>query len=590
MNKQRTVLKIAGESGMGIASVGEIITKSLQKYGFNIFAEREFPSLIKGGVQNYQINFSQNLKVRSLHTEVDVALGLDREGLKDCLHNLKEGGILIHGFDRWNKVLKDLPNQVGQKGIKMYEVPARELAVSVGGNVLMVNTVLVGFLFKILGLNLEILETQIRQTFSSKPAIVEVNVFCAKAGYNFEPEDQKVDIQKPVEKIEREKGQIVIDGNTSLVLGALQAGVRAYFAYPMSPSTSVLNYFAQTAEKTGVLVEQVEDEITVANMTIGAMHAGTRALCATSGGGYDLMTETVSLAGIIEVPLVIINVQRPGPATGLPTWTAQADLNLAIYSSHGEFARLVVAVSDPEDAYLKIQHAFNFAEKFQIPVIILSEATIAMSFTSCDEFKTGLVKIERNLVNETELDDLKSEDRFAITENGVSKRWIPGSSKAHYFANGDEHWSDGSLTEEGDKSALMQEKRNKKIKALLTDLPEPELFGSQEPDILLIGWGSTKNVVLDTIDLLKTEKPNLKIGYLHYSYLYPLKIEKLLNLIAKIPNYFILEGNYQGQFANLIQTYTHLTPAEINLRKFLKYNGRAFYVDEMVEFVLGKIK
>jgi len=568
----------------GLSSVGEPLQKALKRLGFFIHSEREFPSTIKGGKASNTFNISTQ-PVRSLSQKIDIAIGLDREGVKDALETLSNGGILIHAFDRWNKVIKDLPAQEEAKNLRVVLIPAREIAVENGGSLIMVNTVLLGYLWKVLGFEIEILKTEIAEQFSSKPGLINLNLKCLEAGYNYDSGESlpALNIAKPVEILKT----ILIDGNTSLALGAIQAGVRAYYAYPMSPSTSILVYLAKVSHKTEMLVKQAEDEITAVQMALGSMHMGTRSLVFTSGGGFDLMTETISLSGMIEVPLVVGIVQRPGPATGLPTWTSQADLNLAIYSGHGEFSRIVIAVSDPTSCYLEIQNAFNLAEKYQTPVIILSEATIAMSYETVGVFEDNLIPVVRNLVKPENLESLQNSDRYKITENGISQRWLPGQSKTTFFANGDEHWEGGELTEEADKSEQMIAKRLRKTETIIAELPEPEIYGMEKTKLAIIGWGSTKNVILDAIEILKDQ--NIEVNYLHYTYLWPLKTDKFLKFIETNPNFFIIEGNHGGQLADLLQKETNLNPQEIDQRKLNKWNGRPFFVEEIIEFVKTKI-
>jgi len=319
---------------------------------------------------------------------------------------------------------------------------------------------------------------------------------------------------------------------------------------------------------------------------------GTRALCATSGGGYDLMTETVSLSGMIETPFVCVVVQRPGPATGLPTWTGQADLNLVIYSSHGEFPRVVLACSDAESCFENVQVAFNLAEKYQVPVIVLSEANIAMSYNTITKFEEGKIEIERGLESppnpldkggDLELkiknEELVSADRYKITDSGLSKRWLPGTSEAVYFANGDEHWEDGSVSEDGEKVKLMISKRIKKMELIEKEILQPEVFGPEKAKLSFVGWGSTKNTVLDVMAELNTE--GAEINYLHYNFLWPLKTEKLVEFFKQNPNIYLIEGSHEGQLGALIKQKTGLDFKD----KFLKWNGRPFYVEETVEFV-----
>ncbi|MEI6729133.1 MAG: 2-oxoacid:acceptor oxidoreductase subunit alpha [bacterium] len=576
--QNRTTIKVAGESGMGIESAGMIIMKALKQLGFYIYGEREFPSLIKGGRANIQINFSKN-KVRSLSDVIDIGLGLDREGVLECLDTVKEGGILIHGFERWNKVIKDLPTRAEARNLKVIQLPAREIALENGGNIVMVNVVLLGFLWQVLGLDITSLKSQIALQFAKKPELLQVNYACAEGGYNFKSDIliEPVVQQSVVTQLDTAE-KLLIDGNSSIVLGGVHAGTRAYYAYPMSPSSTVLVYMSKIAKKYGILVKQAEDEITVAQLTLGSMHAGTRAFCATSGGGLDLMTETISLSAMVETPLVIVNAQRPGPATGLPTWTGQADLNMAIYSAHGEFPRVVIACSDPESCFENVQHALNYAEKFQIPVILLTEANIAMGYTTVKPFQQNTIAIERGLTTDSnELESIAQSDRYKITDTGVSKRWLPGSSKSVYFANGDEHWEGGELNEDSDKAKLMIDKRNAKTAQIVKELPEPEVFGTEIADISFVGWGSTKNTILDALDILKEH--GLSANYFHYNFVWPLKTEKFVEFFKANKKIILAEGNLQGQLGSLLEGQTGLKFHQ----KLLKYNGRPFTIEDILE-------
>lgn len=570
----RVVIKIAGESGMGIESSGMIVMKALKKMGFWIYGEREFPSLIKGGRANIQINFSQK-RIYGMSGNIDISVAVDREGLLDSLETTKNGGIIINGFERWNKVVKNLDSIASEKNLQVIHLPAREIALTSGGNIIMVNVVLLGYLWKILGLELESLHDQINHQFASKKDLLPVNLACSRAGFDFEPENGHPNFETKVEidNLNATEEKMLIDGNSSLVLGAVSAGVRTYFGYPMSPSSSILTYIAEIADEYGILVKQAEDEITAVQMTLGAMHMGTRSLTSTSGGGFDLMTETISLSAMTETPLVSIIAQRPGPATGLPTWTGQADLNLAIHAGHGEFTKLVVGGSDPESCYYLIQKTFNLAEKYQIPAIILTEASIGMSYSTVPQFDQN-IPVERYL--EESNPELKQENRFEITETGVSKRWIPGSSEAVYFANGDEHWSGGELTEEADKAQQMIQKRNYKEKFLLEDLPEPELFGKTEAKITIVGWGSTKKAVLDSLEILNSR--GIEINYLHYEFLWPVKTKNIKSIFEKGNNLILIEGNYEGQFGTILEQKAGVKFS----KKLLKYNGRPVVLEDVV--------
>ncbi|MBI5414449.1 2-oxoacid:acceptor oxidoreductase subunit alpha [Candidatus Peregrinibacteria bacterium] len=573
----RHVIKITGASGSGLLSTGEILMKALKRQGFYMNADREYPSLIKGGHANFQVNFSTE-KVHALSQKVDLFLAVDRVGLKEYIHTAPKGSIFVHGDERYKLIVPNVEKKAEELSVRLVYLPARQIAYSFGGNELMTNMVLLGLAWRVLGLPLNKLQEEVEKRFASKPKILEIDLKCLKAGYdaNGIPDLPKLDISHP----KKTPKTMLINGTEALCLGAIHAGVRAYYAYPMSPSSGILTYIAKKAKETGMLVKQGEDEITVAEMTLGSMFMGTRALSATSGGGYDLMTETVSLSGITETPFVIVNCQRPGPGTGLPTWTCQGDLDLALYSSHGEFPRAVLACSDPESSYELIQHALNIAEKYQIIVVVLTEKTILESRMTTEFFELKKIPIERGIVTDPNaLKNLVSKNRYEFTESGVSLRWLPGSGPAHYYANGDEHHEDGTLAEDAEPAKKMMEKRMRKLKTVEETLPEPEIYGSPKgADVSFVGWGSTKNVMLDAIQEAKLLK--LSINYLHYDYVWPLKTKVAQKFFEENKNVCLVEGNYLGQFGTLFEAKSGLKFQE----KFLKYDGRAFYLEEVLEF------
>ncbi len=581
MIMNRTTIKITGESGMGLSSVGSIIAKTLKRMGFYMHVDREFPSLIKGGHANVQIDFSDK-PVHCLSNQVDIVVALDRTGLEEYVKTLKTGGILIHGYER-HQLIKGLKQKAEERKLNVLFLPARQISYNFGGNETIATMVLIGLLWKALGFDLVELEKEVKARYGKNPEFLRLDLLCLHEGYKTDV------IALPTSYKLQATNSLLLNGNQAIALGAIHCGVRAYYAYPMSPSSSILTSMANWANEFGLVVKQGEDEITVAQMAIGSMHMGARALAATSGGGFDLMTETVSMAGMIECPLVIIIAQRPGPATGLPTWTSQGDLNLAIFSAHGEFPRIVLAASDQTSCFELIQHAFNLAEEFQTPVMLLTEKQIAEAETTTPLFEQNKIPIKRGLVEGEELKNLKSEDRYKITDSGISKRWIPGSSKAFYFANSDEHWESGVLTEEGDKSGIMMDKRMRKMKAIEAALPEPVVYGPKNADISFVGWGSSKGVMLDAIRHLNSPKnpkdpkaPNSPtLNYLHFDYLWPLKTSVLNTFFEQNKNVHLIENNYQGQLGNLIEGQTGLKFKG----RLLKWNGRPFFVEEVQKHI-----
>jgi len=561
---------------MGLLSVGRIVSRALKDMGFYVNSDREYPSLIKGGYSSVQIDFSAK-PIRSLSSSVDVVIALDLPGLVEYFDDVKRGGVLIHAFDRFDQ-MKGMEQRVKKRGIKLLYLPAREIAHSLGGRELMVNMVLLGLLWRVLGFDLKELESEVRKQFAKRPKILEIDLKCNESGYRAEGIKEL-----PQFKVKRPTGKpktILLDGNMALALGIIHCGVRAHYAYPMSPSSGLLTYLANFSHHSGMVVKQAEDEITAANNAVGSMFMGTRTTVATSGGGFDLMTETFSLAGMTETPLVIIVGQRPGPATGLPTWSCQGDLNLAIHAGHGEYGRMVIAASDQTSCYELIQHAMNYAETYQVPIVLLYEKVIAESQTTITPFKQKKIPIKRGLVTGKRLAKLKSTDRYKITKSGVSLRWLPGTAKVGYYGNSDEHRENGVLTELGDECKAMYDKRVRKLDTILNVLPEPVIYGPKtKADFSFVGWGSSKNTVFDVMEVLKEK--GIKVNYLHYEYLWPLKTSGFEHFFKNNKNVHILEGNREGQLANLIEAKTGLSfKGRLN-----KYNGRPFFLDEVVDYI-----
>jgi 2-oxoglutarate ferredoxin oxidoreductase subunit alpha len=426
-----------------------------------------------------------------------------------------------------------------------------------------------GALWNLLALDSEILNSSIINVFNKTKEIEDANVACANAGKEMLESDESILTRFKIS--EKPKEKISISGNEAMALGAYAAGVRAYFAYPMTPSSPVLQTISHFASKTGIIVKQAEDEITAVNMVIGANHAGTRAMCGTSGGGFDLMTEALSLSGITETPLVVILAHRPGPATGAPTWTAQGDLNLAIFAGHGQFLRIVLAPGDNQESFEMIAEAHNLAEKFQTPVIIMNDKYLGETLYTTDPFSSESITIDRGEILENPTPESM---RYQFTESGISPRWFPGTPGNTFVGNSDEHDEKGHSVEDADKVEAMISKRIKKESTAHSIIPEPEYFGSENAETVFIGWGSTKHIMLDAMK----ENPD-KIGFLYFKYISPLRKEKLIELKDKGKKFVAIENNEKGHFADYIQMQTGIMIPE----RILKFDGRPFFIEEVVE-------
>lgn len=571
---KRFSIKFGGESGQGINSLGEILAKALKNSGYKIFGYREYPSLIRGGYASYQIDVANDL-INSSSQYCDILVCSSRRSIYQYIRDLRPNGILIHTLTAVT-FKPDDQDFIKQNNIQVKYVDALTLAKQQGGNALMSNMILLGALSEIIGLDLTAVEHIVSEQFADKPKLLEIDLKCLKVGHELNIANY------PLAFIKHEgwHESKIITGNHAIALGAISAGARAYYSYPMTPASSILTYLAETSHESGMLVKQAEDEITAAQMALGSMHMGTRAFTGTSGGGFDLMTETISLAGIIETPLVLVLAQRPGPATGLPTWTSAGDLNLAIHAGHGEFPRIVLSASDFETAYSLIQHAFDLAEKFQTAVILLTEKQIAEGLYNVKDLPQDLV-IQRYLISESDVTEKTNLQRYQFTEDGISPRWLPGSDLHQYNSNGDEHDEIGDVNEEALNAKLIAEKRMKKMNLITQSLPEPTLYGDKDADITFIGWGSVKPVVDDVRKILEQNNNSLKICYLHFDYLFPLKTEKLSEILEFAKRPVLIENNYLGQLGQLITSETGYKFRQ----KLLKYDGRPFFIEDILNFI-----
>lgn len=571
---KRFAIKFGGESGQGINSLGEILAKALKNSGYKIFGYREYPSLIRGGYASYQIDIA-NDTINSSSQFCDILVCSSRRSIYQYLRDLRQNGILIHTLTAVSFKPEDQEFIKSQNIVVKY-IDALTLAKEQGGNALMSNMILLGALCEIIGLDLSAVEHIVSEQFADKPKLLEIDLKCLKVGHELNIADYPLTFTKHEGWHESK----IITGNHGIALGAISAGVRAYYSYPMTPASSILTYLAETSHESGMLVKQAEDEITAAQMALGSMHMGTRAFTGTSGGGFDLMTETISLAGIIETPMVLVLAQRPGPATGLPTWTSAGDLNLAIHAGHGEYPRIVISASDFESAYSLIQSAFDLAEKFQTPVIFLTEKQIAEGLYNIKDLPQD-IEINRHLVSKTENTNNTNLKRYQFTENGISPRWLPGSDLPQYNANGDEHDEIGDVNEESLNAKLIAEKRMKKLELITSSLPDPVLYGDEQADITFIGWGSVKPVVKDVRDIFIQNNNPLKVNYLHFDYLFPLNTEKLLEVLKEAKRPVLIENNYLGQLGKLITSETGFNFNE----KLLKYDGRPFFIEDILNFI-----
>lgn len=563
MPVNRYCIKLGGESGQGINTLGLLLSRAIKSIGYNIFSSREYPSLIKGGVASYQIDLASKY-IASSSKSCHILVILDPEAVHEYLHSLNPNGILLYD-DEQVVFTQEEQDLIKQNNVNVIYLDSQTIAVNAGGSPIMSNIVMTSFLWKILGFNPEDLANIVKETFTSKgEEVINKNILCLNAGYNNVEFKEEFTQKSYIPELPTEKKDCkILTGNDAIALGAISAGVRAYYGYPMTPATSIFKYLGNTYKETGILIKQAESEITAVQMALGSMAMGTRALTATSGGGFDLMQETISCAGITETPLVIVLAQRIGAGTGVPTWTGSSDIHTAVKSGHGEFPKAVLCVSDIQSGYTLIQQAFNIAEIYQIPVIVLTEKQIAESIFTVETLPQPL-QIQRGTYD--------GENRYSITDTGISPRWIPSFDKKPYLNTSDEHNQNSQSTENGEEIKAMSDKRMQKDTTLLNNLPEPTLYGDPNASTVLVGCGSTKNPVLDAIN------EGMSVAYLHYEYLYPTKTQTLMNFVASGKRIILVENNQTGELGKI------LTEASgyIFREKILKYDGRPLFLENIL--------
>ncbi|HEX9059500.1 MAG TPA: 2-oxoacid:acceptor oxidoreductase subunit alpha, partial [Clostridia bacterium] len=437
------------------------------------------------------------------------------------------------------------------------------------GNVKALGSAAIGALLKLIGLELSHTEGVVSEIFHNE-AIATQNFEAIKKGY-------ELTSKKYSTKAPGIDGRILINGNEAIALGALASGCKFYSAYPMTPSTSIMNYLATKIHEAEIVVEQAEDEIAAINMAIGASYAGVRSMTGTSGGGFSLMVEAVGLSGMMEIPLVIAEIQRPGPVTGLPTRTEQSDLKFVISCSQGEVPRMVIALKTPEDAFYQTARAFDLAYKYQIPVILLGDQFLADYTTAIKPFDFDKVKIENYYKND---DYINNEYiRYSITEDGISPMIIPGKTPGRtVLVDSDEHDETGHITESSEVRIRMADKRLRKLETLRNDILEPEFIGADSFHILLVAWGSTYGPVREAVEVLN-KNGDTKYAALVFGDIWPLPTRTLLEKASPGIKIINIEQNATGQLASIITECTGIKCS----KSILKYDGRQLSGDEIVE-------
>jgi 2-oxoglutarate ferredoxin oxidoreductase subunit alpha len=465
-------------------------------------------------------------------------------------------------------------------------VPFKKILSDLKGQPVMKNTIAMGAGLAILGSDLLIINEILEKQFLRKgQEVIDFNKKFAQLGHDHVKQNFSQHIKQDLAKRESEQ-KLVMSGNDAFSLASTIADCRIYCAYPMTPSSTVLTTMASWSEKTGIIVRHAEDEISVINTALGASFAGVRAAVGTSGGGFALMVESVSFAGVAEMPIVIFLSQRAGPATGMPTWTEQGDLLFAVHAGHGEFPKIVLAPGDVEEMVNLTAKAFNLADIYQTPVIVMSDMFLSESHKTLakkfiDEFALAY-KIDRGktVIASTEQKYL----RYRVTDDGISERLIPGQKGFFYQANSYEHIEDGHTTEEAQPRKSQVDKRNKKSETYLrTHFVAPKVFGELEKSkTVFVAWGSMKGPILEAQKILKER--GTETAFLSFTHLYPMNRDMILPLFNEARRYILVENNSQAQFGKLLLMETGIEIKE----KLLKYDGRPFWPEEIAQYVNSK--
>ena len=579
MRLNDVTLKAGGEAGTGVATVGAIFAKLMQRCGLYVFMINDYPSLIKGGHNTISVRVSPE-RIHSLSEGVDILIALDKKTAALHYQEITHDGAII--FDSTKIKTEDLPTD--RADIRRVGVPLSEIATKAGGDIYF-NQAAMGATLALLGMDLAKYDRMIEKTFNKKgPQVVSQNQQAAKAGWDHVKSTYPTPFGITIQPQELPYRTLFLNGNDAVCAAAVAAGVQLVAEYPMSPSSSVLHWMAAHASKYNIVVKHTEDEIAAMNWLCGAGFTGVRCLTATSGGGFSLMAEALGNAGIAEIPCVVVEDQRAGPSTGLPTYTDQSDLTFALHASHGEFPRIVACPGDPQEAFYMTIDVFNMADLVQAPAIILMDKYLAEASATIPSIKTEQIRIDRGLLQtDAQMSNAVNFKRHALTPSGISPRSIPGQKNGIHVCSSYEHDETGYTSEDPQMRMAMIDKRERKMKVISPLLYQPLFFGAQDSPYLLISWGSTKGVALEALKRLKTL--GIGVKFMHIRYASPFATETIAAAIKQAERTMILEGNSTGQMRNRIREKTGLLVDEL----YRRYDARPFEVEEIVEAVKTRL-
>jgi len=564
--------KVGGQQGEGIESTGEIFSIALNRLGYYLYGYRHFSSRIKGGHTNNKIRVSTT-QVRSISDDLDILVAFDQETIDVNFHELREGGIVV-ADSKFNPTIPD------DSEVTLYAVPFTEIATELGTS-LMKNMVAVGASSALLDLDINVYREVVQEIFGRKgQQIVDKNMEAIHSGAEYLREQLGGNVKTmQLEKADGKKRMFMI-GNDAIAMGALAGGARFMPAYPITPASEIMEYLITKLPEFGGTVIQTEDEIAACTMAIGANYAGVRSLTASAGPGLSLMMEAIGLSGITETPLVIVDTQRGGPSTGLPTKQEQSDLMAMIYGTHGEIPKVVMAPSTVQEAFYDIVDAFNIAEEYQVPVIFLTDLQLSLGKQTVEPLEFDKINIRRGKLElDPELPESPNKDyfkRFEVTEDGVSRRIVPGTKNGIYHVTGVEHDESGKPSEVATNRKAQMDKRLRKLNNLKFDTPVHKNVKYEDADILIVGFNSTRGTIEEAMDRLELD--GIKANHAHIRLLHPFPTEELLPLVRSAKKVVVVENNATGQLANIMKM--NVGNAE-KISNLLKYDGNPFLPHEI---------
>lgn len=561
-NKEDIAIVLCGAAGQGIQTVEALLTRTLKRSGYYVFTTREYMSRVRGGVNSTAIRISSN-PVRAFIDRIDILIPLNEEAIPHLKHRITANTLIIGE----EKFLNSLP----ELAYKKLEIPFLETSKELGGTIY-ANIIALGVILRLFTEDKSIINKLLNENFASKgKEVVNANIKAVNKGYEIIEEllnSEKFQINFDIRKNPQIINDYILDGTQAIALGAIAGGCNFACFYPMAPSTGIGTFLAQHALDFGMIVDQSEDEISVINKTLGASYAGARAFVSTSGGGFSLMGEGVSLAGMAELPIVIVVGQRPGPATGMPTRTCQEDIELVLHAGAGFFPRVIFSPGTIEDAFKLTQKAFNITQEYHVPVFILTDQYLVDSYYSISSLDHEDLRIEKHFIKTN-----KDYERYKFTENGVSPRGLPGYGDGLVDADSHTHDEFGEITEDPILRKKSVQKRFKKLGLLRKIAIPPEFIGNKSFKYLIVSWGTNYYLIKEALEQLDRDD----IAFLFFNQIYPIH-KSVLDYLIKAEIKIAIEQNPTGQFAKLLENETH-----INMNhRILKHSGYVFSVEEII--------